>query len=243
MIVSKGSDTRAGKTRFDLYGTAGFVLAAVCAVIQDWSLPEFCWSSWLAGLVYTWGCLLAATVQIVLGAGSYKAALEKRVPFLERLPSAALAIGLVIFIAGGATLAFRLLTTLFGFYGLFLSVFAEMEPVALFGRIGFINSDFCTPVIYLLQRFWPMTLGVLIASWREVLLTNPWKRILIPLEKQVLRIHVMILALPFCSLLAWMLLGESYQPVAIVLLMGLFYHLPKKAPGRGSEEEFYRRPA
>jgi hypothetical protein len=39
----------------------------------------------------------------------------------------------------------------------------------------------------------------------------------------------MVLALPFFSLIAWAFFREAYQPITILLLMGLFYLLPKKA--------------
>jgi hypothetical protein len=45
----------------------------------------------------------------------------------------------------------------------------------------------------------------------------------------------MILALPFFSLIAWALLGNAYQSITILLLMGLLYLLPKKTPGDDSE--------
>ncbi len=40
----------------------------------------------------------------------------------------------------------------------------------------------------------------------------------------------MILALPFFSLIAWVLFREAYQSITIILLMALFYLLPKKKP-------------
>lgn len=48
--------------------------------------------------------------------------------------------------AGWCAFAFLGYTFAFGLYGLLLSFFAEMEPHELFGRNGFINSDFWTPV-------------------------------------------------------------------------------------------------
>jgi len=125
--------------------------------------------------------------------------------------------------------AFRIYGFVFGFYGLFLSVFAEMEPVALFGRNGFINSDFFTPVAYLAEHFWPMAAAVLIMSWEDFLCANPWKRVLLPLQHEILRMHVMVLALPIVSLAAWALLGAAYHLLAIVLLMGLYLRRARQA--------------
>jgi hypothetical protein len=46
---------------------------------------------------------------------------------------------------------------------------------------------------------------------------------------EIVRLHIMILALPFLSLIAWFIFGEAYQIITILLLLGLFYLLPKKA--------------
>ena len=211
------------------YGAVGFGLVSVFAVAQEWSLPEFCWGVWLAGLVYSWGCVTAAAVSIILSARSTKPVYDARMPFLQTLsPGAFLLIMTGISTAAGLV-GFHLYAALFGFYGLFLSVFAEMEPAFLFGRNGFINSDFYTPLAYLLERFWPLAAAALIANWEDFFSKNPWKRIALPFQSEIVRIHVMILALPFLSLLAWALFRGSYQPVTIVLLLGLFFLLPKKA--------------
>ncbi len=217
------------------YGAIGFCLAAVYAVTQKWSLPEFCWSIWLAGLGYAWLCIATASLQIILSARSDKSAYDERLPFLRRFSPGVFVLGVTVIGVSVGLLAFRLYTFLFAFYGLFLSVFAEMEPLDLFGRNGFINSDFFTPVMYLAIRSWPMAVGVLIANWEDFLRKNPWKRVLLPWQKEVVRMHIMIIALPFLSLIAWALFREAYQSITIVLLMGLFYLLPKKASGDDSE--------
>ena len=182
------------------YGAIGFGLTTVFAVTQEWSLPEFCWSTWLAGLVYTWACIVTASLQIILTSRSDKAALDKRLPFLQRFSPNVFIIGVTVISVSVGVLAFRIYTFLFAFYGLFLSVFAEMEPYVLFGRNGFINSDFYSPLIYLVERFWPMAVGVLIANWKDFFQKNPWKRVLLPLQKEIIRMHIMILALPFFSI-------------------------------------------
>jgi len=223
------------RTAVNPYGAIGFGLASVFAVTQEWSLPEFCWSTWLAGLVYAWSCIATASIQIILTARSDKAAYEQHLAFLRRCSGGLFLLGATVISVAVGLLAFRLYSVLFGFYGLFLSVFAEMEPFALFGRNGFINSDFFTPVMVLVDRFWPMTLGVVIANWEDFVRKNPWKRVLLPFQKEILRMHVMILALPFISLIAWALFGEAYQSITIILLMGLLYLLPKKARGDDAE--------
>jgi hypothetical protein len=214
-------------------GLIGFGLAAAFAVAENWSLPEFCWSTWLTGLAYSWACVLTAAGQILFTAGRQRADYDAALPFLRALgPAAFLAgIALATLLAGG--IAFYIYTWLFGFYGLFLSVFAEMEPHALFGRNGFINSDFFTPVQYLAGKFWPMVLGTLIANVDGFLQERPWLRIAQPFRSNaILRIHILTIALPFVSLFAWALLGTAYQPVTIVLLLAVLYFLPQRAgPG------------
>lgn len=210
------------------YGAIGFAIASIFAIFQEWSLPEFCWSVWLAGLVYTWICIATASVQIILTARSEKIAYEQHFAFLRRWSGIFFLFVATVLSVFMGLLAFYLYCILFGFYGVFLSVLAEMEPLALFGRNGFINSNFFTSVMALFDRFWPMTLGVVIANWEDFMRRNPWKRIFLPYQKEILRMHVLILALPFISLLVWALFGKAYQSVTIVFLMGLLYLLPEE---------------
>jgi hypothetical protein len=74
-----------------------------------------------------------------------------------------------------------------------------------------------------------MAAGALITNWKDFFLETPWKRIMLPFQAEILRIHIMTLALPFLSLLAWAIFRGAYQPATIVLLMGIFYLLPKRA--------------
>lgn len=111
----------------------------------------------------------------------------------------------------------------------------------MFGRNGFINSDFFTPVLYLLYKFWPMAAGALIMNWRTLLLNDPWKRLVLPFREELLRIHVMTIVLPFFSMLAWALFQGAYQGVTIVLLMVVFYLVPK-ASGQVRSAKFNDKP-
>jgi hypothetical protein len=207
----------------------GFGLTAVFAVAQGWSLQEFCWSTWLAGLVYSWLCVVSAAVQVVLTARAEKNRFEVRMPFLRSVSAVLFLLGITPAVMLAGWLALYLYSWLFGFYGIFLSVFAEMEPHSLFGRNGFINSDFFTPVVYLIRSFWPMVLGMLIANADDFLQKDSWRRIALPFQSnEVLRIHILTLALPFLTLIAWAIFGTAYQPVTVLLLLGLFYLIPKK---------------
>ena len=212
-----------------LPGLAGLALAAPMAVAGDWSLVEFCWSTWLAGLLFTWLCVLTGGVQIILTAPGWRALFERHVPPLANLNGSAA----TVLTAAGATVAmafaFLAYTYAFGFYGLFLSFFAEMQPHALFGRNGFINSDFWTPVQYLAATFWAMSVGTIVAYGYRLVGTNPWKRMLLPLATEIVRVHLMVLLMPFLALLAWAALGESYESIVIVLLMTAFYLLPGRS--------------
>lgn len=216
------------KTAFNPYGIVGFGLAAYFAVVQEWSLPEFCWGTWLAGLLYTWGCIATASLQIIVFARTDKAAYEKHLPFLRHFSPIAFIFVIIVAIVCGGILAFRVYSLLFGFYGLFLSVFVEMEPLAFFGRNGFINSDFFSPVTYLLNLFWPVAVAVLIANWEDFFGRNPWKRLALPIQREILRLHIMILALPFVAMLSKALFKDAFQTVTIVILIGLLCLLPKK---------------
>jgi hypothetical protein len=211
-----------------LHNPLGYIalgLNCTFAVLDEWSLREFCWSTWLASLAYSWACAASASIRIVLGARREKAALEDHLSFLREMPFAAFlpAIMLVALIAGG--LAFYLYSWLFAFYGIFLSFFAEMEPVALFGRNGFINSDFFTPVAYLLGNFWPMIVGTLLANAGDFVQGNPWRRF-VPAH-EILRIHLMVVGMPFLALIAWALFRDDYQQPTIVVLLAMFYLMPK----------------
>jgi len=104
-----------------------------------------------------------------------------------------------------------------------------MQPAELFGRNGFINSDFFTPVTYLAQNLWPMILVTLVANADDFVQKNPWQRIVSPFKSnEILRIHIMTIALPFLMIFTWVLFKNAYQQPTIILLIGIFYLLPKK---------------
>jgi hypothetical protein len=164
-----------------------------------------------------------------LTARKEKGTYEISMPFLQRVSPNVFFFGITLAITLIGWIALYGYSYLFAFYGLFLSVFAEMEPHSLFGRNGFINSDFATPVTYLIGRFWPMILGTLIANADDFVKNKTWMGILLPFRSNtILRIHILTLALPFVTLIAWALFKTAYQPITLVLLIGLFYLLPKK---------------
>lgn len=207
---------------------AGLALAAAFAITSGWTLPEFCWSVWLAGLLFAWGCVVTGSVQIIVTARSRKPSYDTLFPFLQRIPPTAFLAGIVALVVPVAVIAFYVYGFVFTLYGLLLSFFAEMEPHSLFGRNGFINADFFTAVTYLTLHVWPMAVGALIARGDDLFRNDPWKRMLLPTRTEVLHVHVLVVVMPFLALLAWALLGEAYHAVVIVALMGVFYLLPAR---------------
>lgn len=206
----------------------GFCLTSAFAVVQEWALPEFCWSSWLAGLMYTWACILTGCLHIIYSVHRERGDYIGRFPFLRNLSFPALFAVVTLAAVGSSLLVFRVYSFMFGFYGIFLSVFARMEPLSLFGENGFINSDFFTPVLYLSKRYWPMVVGLLLANWKVFIHPKPWRRLFLPLESELVPLHVMVLLLPFFSLFAWFLFGERYQTLVIVMLLGVLYFVPER---------------
>ncbi|HSA33482.1 MAG TPA: hypothetical protein P5077_07140 [bacterium] len=214
--------------RHDLSALVGFALSAFFAFRDGWTLPEFCWSAWLAGLFFSYACVVVAPVQIILFSGREITRLRDRITQLERVPDGALRAGMIVvaLVIGGVS--FYVYSYLFGFYGIFLSVFAEMEPLTFFGRNGFINSDFYTPVVYLAERFWPMVAGALIGNAALLLGPDPWGKAVMPFKsKQIVRIHVMVVLMPLITLAVWAVVGDRYHFPVIVLLMVLFYLIPE----------------
>jgi hypothetical protein len=206
-----------------------FALTSYLAFVQKWSVQEFCWCVWLAGLFYSWACVITAVIQIMLTARTQKDYYNLEMPLLKRISPEVFAVGVIPVTLLVGFIALYIYCWLFSFYGLFLSVFAEMQPVNLFGRNGFINSDFFTPVTYLAQRVWPMILATLVANADDFMQKNPWQRIVFPFKtNEILRIHIMIIAMPFLMMFAWFLFKEAYQQLTIVLLIGTFYLIPKK---------------
>jgi len=175
---------------------------------------------------------MTAAIQMMLTARAQKDYYHANIPLMKKIPPALFALGMIPVALLIGFVGLYLYTWLFSFYGLFLSVFAEMPPVDLFGRNGFINSDFFTPVTYLADRYWPVILATLIANANVLLSRNPWERIVLPFKNnEIMRIHIMILVMPFLAMITWALFKGAYQQLTIILLIGIFYLLPKKQQG------------
>lgn len=208
-----------------------FILTSWLSIEQKWSVQEFCWSVWLAGLFYSWMCVVTAAIQIMLTSKTSKDYYDAEVSLFKKIPPEAFSFVIIPMTLFVGFVALYIYCWIFSFYGIFLSVFAEMQPLELFGRNGFINSDFFTPVTYLAQNLWPMILATLLANADDFLQNNPWQRIVSPFKSNtILRIHIMTIALPFLMMFAWALFKNAYQQPTIVLLIGIFFLLPKKRP-------------
>lgn len=206
-----------------------FGATAYLAVVQKWSLQEFCWCVWLAGLCYSWTCVVTAVIQIMLTAGSNKKYYDAKVPFMKSVSREVFVLAIIPVSLLLGFIALYAYSWLFSFYGLFLSVFAAMQPLTLFGPNGFINSDFFTPVTYLAVHFWPMIVATLFATAGDFLHNDPWERIVLPFkDREILRIHIMVLVMPFLMLLTWALFKDAYQQLTIVLLIGIFFLIPRR---------------
>ncbi len=194
---------------------SGLVLSIAFTLSRDVSLAEFAWTFWLVGL---YSSLIAAgrfAVRTVL----YRDSLRKRIPPLSSLePRALLWVSLAVAVLGGLALAYAF-TYVFGFYGIMLSVWVQLQPEALFGRNGFINSDFWTPVLHLTRLYWPLVAGQIISESSALFgRPQPGTESLAP-ERQIVVLHVFVLALPFVAMLSYAVLGAQYETLSIVLLL------------------------
>ena len=205
-------------------GLAGFGFNTACAFIQHWSLQEFCWSTWLAALFFSWSCVAAAAIRIIFDFRFQKEAFELKIPPLKNVSGSIFIIVLCLAVLLAAWVTFRIYSYLFAFYGVFLSVWAEMEPRSFFGRNGFINSDFFSPVTYLTKKFWPMIVGLLVSNQDIFIKEASWKLMFLPFRSgAIVRIHILVLVMPVLCLLAWAISKNAYQPITITLLMGVVY--------------------
>jgi len=216
----------------------GFLLTVSFGIDGRWSTQEFCWSTWLTGLIYTWALAFTVTLSLILHSGHHKKMLLNRFPITHRIPSTLLSLLIAGVALGGGYVAFRAITFFFGFYGLFLSFFAEMEPHEFFGRNGFINSDFFTPCRYLLNRYWPMVIAILLANWQDLLPRQDLVQKLKIIRMEIIRMHLFVLFFPFVALIAWLILRTGYHPVTILIMSALLVFSPK--PGRQSDQQVRR---
>ena len=201
----------------------GFVLSSIFIIDDEWLLSEYCWSIWISGLIYSWFTVLLSFIKNILNLNQISKNLKNKFVYLKKLSFLTTNLLVLITLSIIGLIFFKLYSYLFGFYGILLSVFAEMEPHYFFGRNGFINSDFFTPVVYLCNNFWPMILGTLIANYSHISELESSKLIFYPFESNITKIHIMTVLLPFLSLIFWMIFKEDYQIFVIMIFNLIFY--------------------
>jgi hypothetical protein len=193
---------------------AGLALSVVFAVSSDLTLAEFCWSVWLVGLYSAYVSAGRMALRLV----RYRdALLRERIPPLSAVSGRALlGVSLVAAALLGAGLLYAF-SLAYGFYGVMLSVWVQLSPEDLFGRNGFINSDFWTPVAHLTRLYWPLVAGQLLGE--ASLLFSAVQQGAGSPERRIVAMHVFVLALPFVALLSYALLGAEYETLGIVILL------------------------
>lgn len=203
---------------------AGVGLHLQYAITDQWSLPEFCWSTWLAAFYLSLAFAMTGMLGMILDACAQRKHFETRIKITCGWPYPVFLILFSILILTVGWLLWHLLGYLFGFYGIFLSWIAQMEPLLFFGVNGFINSDFFTPVTYLTIKFWPAVAGAFLANLGTLLSLEPRKALVYPFSSgEILRIHLMVVLMPFFCLGAWLIDRNQYQPITIIILTALFY--------------------
>ena len=197
-------------------------------------MQELCWGFWITGLLYCWCVVAVAGIRILLliRCDSFRETALQSIPPQMR---SGLAPGLLpwagaLLAAIACWAALYAYTWLFSFYGLFLSVFAEMEPRSLLGRNGFINSDFFTPAAYLAQICWPLAAGAIFADRGHLLNESPFRLLLRPFSRHLVKIHVAILTMPFAALLSWAMLRQRHQTATVLFVLAVFYFVPAPDP-------------
>jgi hypothetical protein len=214
------------RTRLHPLSAIALVATVALAVYQRWSVQEVCWSVWLSGLVFSWAGIVVWVAGAILSVNAIRQRWAARVAFLGRIPSTVALLAMALISAALGWFAMRAIAFVFAFYALFLSFFAEMEPHAFFGRNGFINSDFYTPVMYLVDRFWPMVLATLVSSAEALVRKDGWRAIPRSMLAEIARMHILVLAMPVLTLVAWIFFRDNYGPAAAVLVILLLFAMP-----------------
>jgi len=205
----------------------GFIISIAAAYYYQWNLQEYCWTVWVSSLYFSYAYLLSWIINLILSSTEIKEIAVVKFEYMKKIPGSIFLIIIAAATLFAGYLFFYVYTWIFGFYGIFLSVFAEMEPLSLFGRNGFINSDFFTPLAYLTEKMWPMIVGTIISGQEILFAKKDLKKTLIPFhESRILSIHLMVVLMPFATIIAWMIAGDDYHFPVIFFLNGLFFIIP-----------------
>lgn len=197
----------------------GFAISAGFTLTSDLSLAGFCWSFWLVGLYSAYFAAVRFAVRVFV----HRHALlkERFAPTATIAPTTLMLIAIAVSVGVGFALLYAA-SWIYGFYGLFLSVWVRMPPEELFGPNGFINSDFWTPVTYLTRAYYPLVIGQLVSEAAWLLSTGSlWGTETGTPERRIVTLHVMILALPFAAMFSWMLLQGRYETLTLMILLAI----------------------
>ncbi len=194
------------------------------AVFEGWKLNEFCWIVWVTGFLFSLLCSLTGFFHLLFDLKHQSDFLSNYVPFSFYSKKALFLLSIVFVGFAASFLTALVYIYIFGFYGIFLSVFARMEPLNLFGENGFINSNIFVAVKYLIEKYFYIIIFSLVADLIFIFKVDPWSKIFLPFKsKEIVKIHLMTIMLPFVSLLFFIILKEKYHTPVIIVFLIIFY--------------------
>ncbi len=214
----------------NIQGIAGFTLVAVLAVAEGWTLRDFCWSNWLAGLLYGWFCIVAAVVQIVLIEVFHIGSYPEKMAFFQTKSSPGRAVAMTMACLTTALVAYHFYSAFFLHLAVLISMLLNdnlFNPLNS-SKLAGVDNAFDL-VAYLLRDFWPIAAGMILTRWEDFVRGNPWKRIFVPLDKNLILTHILILGAIFCGLIAQTFFAENYQSITIVIVLGVMFFWPQSA--------------
>ncbi len=223
---SSGAPSHAGHRFLDASSALGLALIIIPAWLGSWRLNAFCWSTWFGGLCLAFLCLLVGFIRVVLEHRNLAAFVNKTWPQLTGLPPWSLWMVNALAASVAAWGLYKAYGLAFGFFGAFLSFFAEMEPHHLFGRNGFINARTEDLLYWLFREYWSVAVAVAIGARRIWRLPTGWSVFVAPLGSELLRLHLFVVLMPPLTLLVWAVVGDGYDFWVITLLSLLMMKLP-----------------
>ncbi len=213
-----------------------FVFVGAAAMLGDWKLREVCWGFWIQGFGVSLLLVAVAVLRCFFTSPSNLARRVAHRPTWMQQPPPLL---WLLHFTGACFFGYAImigLCLLFWFYGMFLSFFAEMEPLELFGRNGFVNTGIVEPMKHLVVRFWPM---IAATGLRQLIIfrqASAWGMVIKPFSREVAPLHALILIMPMIALFFYWALGPSHweKPavLAVLALMAFWPVAPLEGSGR-----------
>jgi len=88
-------------------------------------------------------------------------------------------------------------------------------------------------VKYLVEKYFYIIIFSLIADFVFIFKVDPWSKIFLPFKsKEIVKIHIMTVLLPFISLFFFMLVKDKYNTPAIIVFLCIFYLTNFKSTSR-----------